>query len=320
MTLRLTVQREAWLSHVRSTAGAHGPALVPVVKGNGYGFGRPTLHSVASEFADEVCVGSVHELHDVPRGLRPVVLTPTLQRPPAGSDAVLTVGRIEHVRALAGTASKVIVKLASSMLRYGTTAEALPGLLAEVRHAGLTVHAFGLHLPLAGDDHERLTEVYDWLSVLDPAVPLWLSHLSPASFRSLSDAHPGRAFRIRVGTALWHGVPKGPFLHLGAEVLDTRPVSEGTRVGYRHTPAPFDGTLVAIGSGSSAGIAPHDSPDPERRSPFHFGRERMTLVEAPHMHTSLVVVRDGHPVPEVGDVVDVQRPLTAVQVDEVVWA
>jgi len=319
MTLRLTVQREAWHAHVRAIADAYGPALVPVVKGNGYGFGRAELHTVAAGLTDSVCVGSVNELHDVPVGLRAVVLTPALRPPRAGSDAVFTVGRTEHARALAGTGAAVIVKLASSMLRYGTSPAGLPDLLAEVAGSGLRVHGFGLHLPLAGDDSERLAEVSAWLPLLDPAVPLWLSHLSPTSFSELTREHPDRSLRIRVGTALWHGVPKGGFLHLGAEVLDTRRVRLGDAVGYRHSTVPFDGTLVAIGAGTACGIAPHDTADPLQRSPFHFGRERMTLLEAPHMHTSLVVVRDGDPVPTVGDVVDVQRPLIAVHPDETVW-
>jgi hypothetical protein len=32
------------------------------------------------------------------------------------------------------------------------------------------------------------------------------------------------------------------------------------------------------------------------------------------------MVRTGNPVPQVGDMVDVQRPLIAVKADEVVWA
>ena len=43
MALRLTVQRAAWQAHVDAIA-ASVDGLVPVVKGNGYGFGRPTLH------------------------------------------------------------------------------------------------------------------------------------------------------------------------------------------------------------------------------------------------------------------------------------
>jgi hypothetical protein len=46
MTVRLTVDRAAWMAHLRSTAAAYGDGLVPVVKGNGYGFGRPLLHDL----------------------------------------------------------------------------------------------------------------------------------------------------------------------------------------------------------------------------------------------------------------------------------
>jgi hypothetical protein len=37
------------------------------------------------------------------------------------------------------------------------------------------------------------------------------------------------------------------------------------------------------------------------------------------MHTSLVLVPDGAVCPQAGDVVDVQRPLISVSVDEVIW-
>lgn len=113
---------------------------------------------------------------------------------------------------------------------------------------------------------------------------------------------------------------RGPFLHLTADVLDTRPVRAGDLAGYRHTPVPFDGTLVAIGGGTAAGIHPLDDADPTRRSPFHFARTRLELLEPPHMHTSLVVVPIGDPCPAVGDRVDVQRPLTTTLADEVEWA
>ncbi len=318
VTVRLTVNRAAWWEHVQTTAADYGTALVPVVKGNGYGFGRPVLHDAVRELAiTPVCVGSVHELVDVPHDLEPVVLTPTLT-PPERS-AVLTVGSISHVGALQGWRGSVMVKLASSMRRYGATARELDGLMSAVADAGLAVAGFALHLPLAGSDDDRSAEVTAWLDHLDPAVPLWLSHLQPSSFAALATAHPHRTFRIRVGTALWHGVPKGSFLHLGADVLDVRPASAGDRVGYWQSAIDGDGTLVAIGAGSAAGVAPLDDPDPARRSPFHFERQRLALVERPHMHTSLVLVPHGQPCPAVGDMVDVQRPLISTQVDEVRW-
>ncbi|MFM8992763.1 MAG: alanine racemase, partial [Actinomycetota bacterium] len=75
MTLRLSVESDAWRAHVFSTAQTL-DTLLPVVKGNGYGFGRPELMRHAAQLSSDVAVGSVHELGDVPSGLRPFVLTP----------------------------------------------------------------------------------------------------------------------------------------------------------------------------------------------------------------------------------------------------
>jgi alanine racemase len=319
MTVRLTVDRAAWGAHVREAHVAYGDALAPVVKGNGYGFGRPLLHALLVERGDtSVCVGSVHELADVPESLEPLVLTPTLTAP-SSTRPVLTVGSDQHVHALAGWRGRVIVKLASSMRRFGTTPTHLTELLTTINRAGLETVGFGIHLPLAGDDAARLAEIEAWLPHLPATAELWVSHLRPESFHTLRGTHPTRRFRIRVGTALWHGIPRAEFVTLSADVLQAQPVREGEPAGYHHTPVPLTGTLLAVGAGSAHGVAALDDPDPARRSPFHFQRQRLTLLERPHMHSSLVVVADGQPCPAVGDWVDVQRPLITTAVDELVW-
>lgn len=321
MTVRLTVQRAEWQAHVAAAAARYGSGLVPVVKGNGYGFGRPVLHSVTADIADRdgtVCVGTVHELHDVPAALAPVVLTPALA-PPPDDRPVLTVGSIAHVRALAGWRGRVIVKLASSMRRYGVPAAELPALLDAVAAAHLTVEGFGLHLPLAGDDAARLAEVEAWLPHVPPNSSVWVSHLDHASFAALRAAHPDRRFLVRIGTELWHGVPRGGFLHLSADVLHTQRVRAGETAGYFHTLVPVDGTLVAVGAGSTNGVTHLTDADPARRSPFHFARQRLPLLERPHMHTSMVVVPNGQPCPQVGERLDVQCPLITTSIDELEW-
>lgn len=319
MTVRLTVDRAAWLAHVHGTAAAYGHGLVPVVKGNGYGFGRHTLHEVVrGAGAGFVCVGDVHELHDVPDALTPVVLTPTLAAP-ATRRAVLTVGSVAHVEALRGWRGRVMVKLASSMRRYGADPGQLPALVQAVHDAGLQLHAFALHLPLAGDDTSRRAEIDAWLPHLPADAEVWVSHLTPASFHAVQTAHPDHRWAVRVGSALWHSIPKGEFLHLSADVLQVATAAAGDAVGYRHTPMPFDGHVVAIGAGTAHGVAPLDSTDAARRSPFHFRRTRLGLLEAPHMHTSLVAVPLGSTCPTVGDRVDVQRPLTTTVADEIEW-
>lgn len=319
MTVRLTVNRVAWNNHVGATATSYGDGLVAVVKGNGYGFSRPVLHAATAELgATRVCVGTTHELHDVPVGLTPIVLTPTLTAP-HDTRPVLTVGSVEHVRALTGWRGNVMVKLASSMRRYGATPQELMPLLTAIDAAGLHLAGFALHLPLAGDDAARLSEINQWMPLLPPTGELWVSHLRPESFRALRAQHPDRTLRIRVGTALWHGIPRGEFLRLTADVVQTQPVRAGDVAGYFHTTVSSDGTLVALGAGSSHGVALLDDADPDRRSPFHFERRRLLLLERPHMHTSLALVPDDQPCPALGDDVEVQRPLITTTIDELRW-
>ena len=304
MTIRLTVRTAMWRSHVASVASAV-DGLVPVVKGNGYGFGRIELAEIAAEFTDTIAVGTVHELAGLPGELEVVVLTPTLT-PPATTAPILTVGSDAHIAALAGRGGRVLVKLTSSMQRYGRGEE----LVGEARAAGLDVIGVSIHPPLAGtaDDHAR--EVVARLGAIDPGLPVWVSHLDPATLRTLPASH---TYRLRLGTALWHGDKS--FLHLDADVLDVRAVDAGRPAGYRQATVPTDGHLVMIGAGSANGVAPL----PDGRSPFHFRRRRLALHEPPHMHTSMAFVPSGEPLPEVGDRVDLQRPLTTTTIDEYVW-
>ncbi len=306
MTIRLSVRTAVWRSQVAQVAAAV-DGLVPVVKGNGYGLGRQTLAEIAADFADTVAVGTIYELGGLPDALTAVVLTPTLEAPPAELQPILTVGRAEHVEALNGWGGRVIVKLRSTMRRFGADDSSL---VAHARQAGLEVVGVALHPPLAGTDDEHLVEIVSTLAGVDTDLVVWLSHLSPEAYASLPTSH---SYRLRLGTSLWHGDKSALDLH--ADVLDVRPVAAGERAGYRLGPVPSDGHLVMIGAGTANGVTALD----DGRSPFHFGRERMALHEAPHMHTSMTFVPAGAPLPAVGDWVDVQRPLHMTSVDHLRW-
>lgn len=311
VTLRLTVDTEPWRANVAHVA-RRCPGLVPVVKGNGYGFGRPVLADLAAGLTDTIAVGTVHELDHLPAGVTPVVLTPT-RRPPADTTPILTVGSIGHVDALKGWPGRVLIKLMSSVRRYGTTVDELGPLTRAARAAGLDIVGFSVHPPVAGTDDEHVDDIAAWLDVLDADDEVWVSHLSVGAYRDLRDAWPGRRFRIRLGTALWHGDKRA--VHLGADVLDVRPVRAGEHAGYQQVEVLVGGRLVMIGAGTAHGVHPL----PDGRSPFHFARQRLALLEPPHMHTSMALVPAGQPGPHEGDVVDVQRPLISTTVDEVCW-
>lgn len=304
MTVRLTVDRDRWWHHVTGVA-AEVDGLVPVVKGNGYGFGRVGLAVAAAKLSPIVAVGTVHELGGLPDEVTPVVLTPTL-RPPDTTEAVLTVGSIAHVRALDGWDGRVVVKLSSTMRRYGADLD----LVVDAQRAGLRTVGVAIHPPLAGTDDEHRATIIARLPDIDPSLDVWVSHLAPATYETLPSTH---RYHLRLGTYLWHGDREA--LHLEADVLDTRAVRAGERAGYRQHEVPGEGTLVMIGAGTASGVTTLD----DGRSPFHHARARMALLEPPHMHTAMAFVPAGEPCPRTGDWVDLQRPLTMTTVDELLW-
>jgi alanine racemase len=316
VTVRLSVRTTVWRSQIAQMASRI-DGLVPVVKGNGYGFGRLRLAELAAELADTIAVGNVHELAGLPDGPDVVVLTPvgtealTLPEVVANvehHDPILTVGSLGHIASLAdaGWGGRVTVKLASDMRRFGGDVD----LVSDARESGLEVVGVSVHPPIAGSDEDHIRQVIELLPDIDPSLSVWVSHLSPQGYVSLPDSH---RFRLRVGTALWHGDKSA--LHLSADVLDVRAVTGGTRAGYQQAAVPADGHLAVIGAGTANGVTPLA----DGRSPFHFAKTRVALHESPHMHVSMAFVPDGDQCPEVGDHVDVQRPLHLTTVDEYRW-
>lgn len=304
MTIRLTVDRERWWNHATDVASSI-DGIVPVVKGNGYGFGRANLAIAATRLSPIIAVGTVYELDGLPEDVTVVVLTPTLEAP-SSTEPVLTVGSHRHLDALSGWGGRVIVKLDSPMHRYGADI----GLVAEAQRLGLRTVGVAIHPPLAGTDEEHLGFIVDQLPGIDPSLDVWLSHLSPGAYEVLPDTH---RYKLRVGSYLWHGDREA--IRLEANVLDTRPADAFSTAGYRLHTIEDASTIVMIGAGSASGVAVL----PDGRSPFHYARRRLQLVEPPHMHTSMALVPLGDPCPIVGDWVDLQRPLTMTSADELRW-
>jgi alanine racemase len=304
VTIRLTVDRDRWWSHATDVA-ASVDGLVPVVKGNGYGFGRNNLAIAASRLSSIIAVGTVHELDGLPPEPTVVVLTPTLTAPLDG-EPVLTVGSTRHIDVLKRWGGRVIVKLGSPMRRYGGTI----GLVGEAQRAGLRTVGVAIHPPLADTEAQRLSFIAEQLPAIDPSLDVWVSHLSPGAYEQLPDTH---RYKLRSGTYLWHGDREA--IKLEARVLDKRPAHAGDTAGYRLRPLPDDGTIIMIGAGTASGVTEL----PDGLSPFHYARRRLMLIEPPHMHTSMVFVPRGESCPMTGDWVDLQRPLTMTSADELRW-
>ena len=193
VTVRLSVRTTVWRSQIAQMAsGIDG--LVPVVKGNGYGFGRLRLAELAAELADTIAVGNVHELAGLPDGPDVVVLTPVgteaLTMPDVVAhvehhDPILTVGSLGHIASLAdaGWGGRVTVKLASDMRRFGGGVD----LVSDARESGLEVVGVSVHPPIAGSDEDHVRQVIELLPDIDPSLSVWVAPSDLADSMASSD-------------------------------------------------------------------------------------------------------------------------------------
>jgi hypothetical protein len=316
---------------------AERPGVVPVIKGNGYGFGRDLLCAEASRLAvPMIAVGTYAELPEALAAFAGDVLVMEPFRAAVHGDvadlvhqrAVHTVTTRPDLDALRewSPAARVVVEGLTSMNRYGAPVGELAA-LAESAHAeGVT-----LHLPL-GTGH--VEEISTFVTAV-PTVTRWfVSHVSPAELATLAARHTGVELLPRIGTDLWYADPAS--YEVRAHVLDVRPVAKGTPVGYRQRPVPA-GHLVVVSGGTSHGVAmesPSSAATPRSRaiavaegvleaahrvrSPFSVSGTTPRFAEPPHMQCSLLVLPDGVAPPRVGDEVPVRMRLTTTTPDAVV--
>jgi alanine racemase len=353
MSLSLYVDGDRWRAHLRAVTDAH-PGIVPVAKGNGYGFGVPRLARRAEWLGTgQMAVGTYDE---APEALKRfpgdvLVLTPwrPFSRAPQDRRLVHTVVRTEDLKALAagggagggaGHRPRVLLEGLTSMRRHGMPPEELRSLDL----SGVAVEGLALHLPMptgrsagrAGDGHVAETE--RWLAVareLEVGDRLYVSHLSNAEIADIGDRHPGVLLRPRIGTALWLGDRAA--LSPRASVLDVHAVTAGDRVGYRQRRLPRGGHVLVVSGGTAHGVglesptagttlrsraatAARGSLDAAglALSPFRVGGKQRWFVEPPHMQVSMLFVPDGVAVPAVGDEIGLDVRFTTTHFDRVV--
>ncbi|MGA8847975.1 MAG: alanine racemase [Nocardioides sp.] len=348
MTLKLSVDGERWRTHLRAVADAN-PGLVPVTKGNGYGF---TLARLARKSAwlgvDTIAAGTYTELPELATRFDGSLVVLTPWRPfvedldPTMAERVIhTVGRVEDVDALLTRQprARLVLELRTSMVRHGLLARELweaADLLR--RHAGARLEGLALHLPLAQGSH--LGEVRRLLNDavaagLDDLSTIWISHLSPEELQVLRSSYADFTIRPRIGTGLWLGDRSA--LRVTSTVLDVHPLERGDSFGYRARTAPKSGHLLIVSGGTAHGIG-LEAPTGESslkarastlarggldavgfvRSPFSIDHKQRLFAEPPHMQASMLFLPSGARVPEVGDEIDVRVRYTATTFDRII--
>ena len=340
MSLSLYVDGDRWRAHQRAVLESQ-PRLVPVIKGNGYGFGRARLARKAGWLGvDTVAVGTYDEVEHVTGRYDGHVLVLTPWRPfepqVVYDDRVVhTVGRLDDLRALASRDDRprVVLERMTSMRRHGFSARDLRE-AAGLLDRSVRVEGVALHLPMGRGSHlsevERL--MTDVVAAGLPTTRVYVSHLTDAEMASLSASHPEFELRPRIGTRLWLGDRSA--LSVRAHVLDAHPVERGDLFGYRGRSAPRAGTILVVSGGTAHGIgmeAPAAA-DTIRsravavakggldaagfvRSPYSIGGKQRLFAEPPHMQASMLFLPHGAAVPGVGEEVDVRVRFTTTTFD-----
>lgn len=340
MPLTLAVDGPRWRDHLRSVV-ERSPGLVPVAKGNGYGFGVGRLARRAAWLGNDLlAVGTYDELPDVLSRFDGDVMVLSPWRPavqqqgaPAPMDRRLvhTVGRAEDLSDLCARQDRprVVLEGLTSMRRHGFDQDELSRLLADgIR--GVVVEGLALHLPIGGDGAR---EVGEWLA-LGLQTRIFVSHLSTSALSRLAAEHPGVTLRPRVGTSLWLGDRAA--LRVSATVLDVHPLGRGQHAGYRQRRAPRDGHVVVVAGGTAHGIgmeAPTPAASARQRaialarggldaagfalSPYTWRGKQRWFLEPPHMQSSMLFLPSSVPPPEVGEEIGVDVRFTATSFDRV---
>jgi hypothetical protein len=357
MSLVLTVDGPRWRRHLLETARTT-PGIVPVAKGNGYGFGlgrlaRRTqwLHEHAEETGTDVgllAVGTYDEVPEVAERCSGDLLVLTPWRPfQCGDDLpgavrrrlVHTVSRPEDLASLLDREpdARFVLEQLTSMRRHGMTRRELEQASQTISTRADGLRGVAVHLPLNVTSH--LTEVTrlvnDMVAAGLPTRTVYVSHLTEAELEKLRASYPDFSFRPRIGTGLWLG-DRGA-LRVSSTVLDVHAVERGDVYGYRGRSAPRNGHLLVVTGGTAHGLG-LEAPTGEQslkaraatlarggldavgfvRSPFSIDGKQRLFAEPPHMQASMLFLPSGARVPAIGEEVDVRVRYTATTFDRVV--
>ena len=333
-TLTLHVDAERWRHHIAHYVARHQGDLVPVIKGNGYGFGIPTLAREASSFQAE-CVACYNA--DEAAAIRSQFEGDVLLLAP---DAHLNEAWVIHTISPASKSlgqplpKRFVIELISPVKRHGYLLSDIPQAIGEYSKSG-QCEGIAMHLPI-----EQRDSVVNWVNIqlnklrelnLSPENyrnTVWISHIAAEDLLALKKEWPEIRWRVRVGTDLWLGARTS--LTATATVMDCHQLSSGERIGYRQS-APGKGWLIIASGGTAHGIG-LEVPGGGIKglvksvlrafgwnpSPFSWNGRALSFAEAPHMHNSLLFLKNGNP-PKIGEEIGLNVRFTTTNFDEIVF-
>ena len=340
MSLILHVAAEKWRTHLATVVANSEAQVVPVIKGNGYGFGIKVLAQEAKDLnLPIVAVATVAEAQEIQSVFPGEIL---LLSPSAHSDSEKVIHTISPHSSVfsAKMPKRFVLELLSPIHRHGFSVSDLGNALDKYSKSG-KCEGIAIHLPI-----DQKTSASDWIdknlrSITERGIAttefnnsVWVSHISKKDLNKLTKNWPEIIWKIRIGTDLWLG-DRGA-LKVKAQVLDLHAIDKPTAVGYRQYRV-GRGWLVIASGGTSHGIG-LEIATPKRDflsqlktltksflnlfgwdpSPFSWNGKNLEFAEAPHMHLSLLTLK-GKAAPKISSEIDVEVRFTATKFDQVVF-
>jgi hypothetical protein len=340
MSLILHVDGAKWRAHLATVLAESDAQIVPVIKGNGYGFGKKVLAKEAKDLnLPVVAVATVAEANEIETVFPGEIL---LLSPSASSDSERVIHTISPHSSVFSEKlpKKFVIELLSPIHRHGFALSDLGNALEKYSKGG-KCEGIAIHLPI-----DQKSSAADWIdkslqSIAERGIDtsefnnsVWVSHISENDLAKLKLKWPQIVWRIRIGTKLWLGDRTS--LKAKAQVLDLHAIEKPTSVGYRQYRV-GRGWLVIASGGTSHGVG-LEIATPKRDflsqvkaltksflnlfgwnpSPFIWNGKKLEFAEAPHMHLSLLTLK-GKNAPKVGSELEVDVRFTTTAFDQVVF-
>ena len=328
MPLSLHVDGHKWRSHLGQMLSAK-PGLVPVVKGNGYGFGLELLAAESTLLGVEtIAVGLASEVVKVRAAFAGdiVILSPDqMSIDLTDSKIIHTVSSLKVLQSIDAKIN-VIVEILTPLNRHGIDLSDLIQALAIIKDRGLVHRGFTLHLPIAKINSKWVGST---LRNLPDGSSVWISHLHEAD--RIKREFPKLIFRERIGTSLWLGADAA--LEATATVLENRKI-QGL-AGYQQRRARANVIVASGGTAHGIGLtAPQNDYSllgrikiivralelavGRMRSPYRHNGKTLDFLESPHMQCSLLIC-SGSNQPKPSDELKVRVRYTTTTFEQIIF-
>ena len=329
MPLSLHVDGQKWRSHLNQMVSTKA-GLVPVIKGNGYGFGLELLAAESTRLGVEtVAVGLASEVAKVRTAFAGeiVILSPDhVSSDLTDLKIIQTVSSLEVLQSIDASVN-VIVEILTPLNRHGIEVSEIDRALTIIKDRNLKLRGFTLHLPIAKIDSKWVSST---LNLVPTGSNIWISHLHGAD--RIKKEFANLTFHERIGTSLWLGANTA--LEVTATVLENRNI-QGT-AGYQQRRA--RGNVIVASGGTAHGIgltAPQsdysfigrvkiiaralEAAFGRMRSPYSHDGKTLNFLEAPHMQCSILNC-SGSNQPKPGDELKVRVRYTITTFDQIIFS